>query len=80
MILEMHLKLRDQQLETLLYKYRLLYQNIMVTDNQKSAIDTHTKKKNTSTNKTLDIIVKITREENKRRKRIKDLQKQYKNN
>ena len=28
-ILEMHLKLRDQQLKTILYIYRLLYQNLM---------------------------------------------------
>ena len=44
-ILEMHLKLRDQQLKTILYIYRLLYQNLMVTTNQKSTIDTHTQKK-----------------------------------
>ena len=43
-ILEMHLKLRDQQLKTTLYIYRLLNQNLMVTANQKSTIDTHTKK------------------------------------
>jgi len=29
-ILEMHLKLRDQQLKTVLYNYRLLYQNPMI--------------------------------------------------
>ena len=32
-ILEMHLKLKDQQLKTILFIYRLLYQNLMVTAN-----------------------------------------------
>ena len=41
---ELHLKLRDQQFKTTLYIYRLLYQNLMGTANQKSTIDTHTKK------------------------------------
>ena len=35
-------KLEDQQLKTILFIYRLLYQNLMVTTNQKSTIDTHT--------------------------------------
>ena len=39
-ILEMHLKLRDQQLKIILYVYRLLYQNLMVTANQKSVSPT----------------------------------------
>ena len=43
-ISEKHLKLRDQQLKTTLYVYSLLNQNLMVTANQKSTIDTHTKK------------------------------------
>ena len=33
MILEMHLKLKDQQLRIIFYIYRLLYQNLMVTAN-----------------------------------------------
>ena len=32
-ILEMHLQLRDQQLKTIFYIDRLLYQNFMVTAN-----------------------------------------------
>ena len=32
-ILEMHLKLKEQQLKTILFIYRLLYQNLMVTAN-----------------------------------------------
>ena len=41
----MHFQLRDQQLKTILYIYRLLYQNFMVTINQKSTTDIHTSKK-----------------------------------
>ena len=41
-ILEMHLKLRDQQLKTILYIYRLLYQNLLLITNQKPTIDVHT--------------------------------------
>ena len=44
-IFEMHLKLRDQELKTILFIYRLLYQNLMVTTHQKSIVDIHTKKK-----------------------------------
>ena len=43
-IFEMHLKLRDQQLKTIMYTYRLLYQNLMVTTNENSIIDINTKK------------------------------------
>ena len=43
-ILEMHLNLKDQQLKTNLFIYRLLYQNLIITANRKSAVDTHTKK------------------------------------
>ena len=45
-ILEMHLKLRDQKLKTILFIYRLLHQNLTVTTNQKPTIDTHTKESN----------------------------------
>ena len=40
----MHLKLREQQLKTISYTQRLLYQNSRITANQKSTIDTQTKK------------------------------------
>ena len=43
-IFEMHLKLRDQQLKTIMYTYRLLYQNLMLTTNENSIIDINTKK------------------------------------
>ena len=42
--LEMHLQLRDQQLKTISYIYRLLYQDFRVTANQKSTIYTQTNK------------------------------------
>ena len=46
----MCLKLRDQQLKTIIYlyryRYRLLYINLTVTTNQKSIIDTQKEKRN----------------------------------
>ena len=64
-ILERHMKLKDQQLKTILFIYRLLYQNLTVTKNQKSIIDAHKKKK-----KRIQTITKVShqikREENKR--------------
>ena len=42
----MHLQLRDQQLKTISYIYRLLHQNFRINTNQKSTIDTQTNKKN----------------------------------
>ena len=44
--LEMNLQLKDQQLKTISYTYRLLYQNFRVTTGQKPTIDTHTNKSN----------------------------------
>ena len=69
----MHLKLRDQQLKTILYIYRLLYQNFMVTTNQKSVIDTHTNKKKQSKQNVKDSH-QITREQKR-----KGRKKAYKN-
>ena len=66
----MHLQLRDQQLKTILYIYRLLYQNLRVTANQKSTIDTHTNKKNQLKYNTKDSH-QTTRGENKRRREDK---------
>ena len=51
----------------------------MVTANQKSKIDIHTKKKKEYKHNTKDSH-QITRNENKRGKEIKDLQKQIQNN
>uniref|UniRef100_A0A8D0UAC4 L1 transposable element RRM domain-containing protein n=1 Tax=Sus scrofa TaxID=9823 RepID=A0A8D0UAC4_PIG len=41
--LEMNLQLREQQLKTISYTYRLLHQNFKITANQKSTIDTKTR-------------------------------------
>ena len=53
----MLLKLRDQELKAILYTYRLLHQNPMVTKSQKSTVDIHTKKKMKSKT-TLKILIK----------------------
>ena len=66
----MHLKLRDKQLKTILCMYKLLYQNLMVTANQKSTIDIHTQKKKQSKHNTKDIH-QVIREESKRVKEEK---------
>ena len=51
---EMNLQLREQQLKTISYTYRLLYQNFRITANQKSTIGTQTRnlwRRNTSPSK-----------------------------
>ena len=73
----MHLKLRDQQLKTIMYLYRLLYQNLMATANQKSTIDIHKKRKRNS-NTTLKIVIKS--QENKRGREEKRSTNQIQNN
>ena len=62
------LAIREQQFKTISYTYRLLYQNFTVSSNQKSPIDTKTKKtkKNQLKNNTKDSH-QTTRGENKRR-------------
>ena len=62
----MHLQLRDQQLKTISYMYRSLYQNFRITTNQKSTINTHTNKKNQHKYNTKDSY-QTRRGENKRR-------------
>ena len=72
-VVKMHLKLRDQQLKTITYTYIhmhthvhiLLYRNLMVTTNQKSIIDTHTKKRKESKHNIKDSH-QITREDKKK--------------
>ena len=76
--LEMHLELRDQQLKTISYTYRLLYQNLRVTAKQKSTIDTQTNKKNQLKYNTKDSH-QITIGENQRRKEEKIATKQIQN-
>ena len=65
--LKMHLKLRDQQPETILHTYRWLYQNIMGTTNQITIMVTHIKKKEQTKHSTKDGR-QITREDSKKRK------------
>ena len=72
-ILEIHLKLREEQLKTILYVYRLLYQNLMITLNQVSTIDTHTQKEKTK-HKHNKIVSKL--QENKRERKEKRPTKQ----
>ena len=67
--LEMHLQLRDQQLKTISYIYKLLHQNIRITANQKSTIDTQTNENQLKYN-TKDSH-ETTRGENKRRREEK---------
>ena len=66
----MNLQLREQQLKTISYTYRLLHQNFRITANQKSTIDTHTNKKNQLKYNTKDSH-QTRRGENKRRKEEK---------
>ena len=74
--LDMHLQLRDQQLKTISYIYRLLYQNFRITANQKSTIDKQIRKINSNT--TLKIVIKPeeerTREEGKKKEQQKQIQ------
>ena len=71
---EMNLQLREQQLKTISYTYRLLYQNFRITANQKSTIDTQTKKNQLKYN-TKDSHQTMRREqEGKKKEQQKQLQ------
>ena len=74
--LEMNLQLREK-LKTISYTYRLLYQNFRITTNQKSTIDTQTKKNQLKYN-TKDSH-QTTRGENKRRGKKKEQQNHIQN-
>ena len=76
--LQMNLQLREQQLKTISYTYRLLYQNFRITANQKSTIDTQTKKNQLKYNTKDDH--QTRRGENKRRREEKEQQKQIQSN
>ena len=67
----MHLKTRDQQLKIIVYTQRLLYQNHIVTANQKSIIE---KKKKESRHNTKNKSPNDKRIKEERK--IKDLQKE----
>jgi len=68
--MEMHLQLRDQQLKTISYIYRLLYQKFRATANQKPTTDTQTNKKNQLKYNTKDRH-QTTRGEHKRKREEK---------
>ena len=68
--METHLQLTDQQLKTISYIYRILYQNFRVTANQKSTTDTQSNKKNQLKYNTNDSH-QNRRGENKRRREEK---------
>ena len=71
------LKLKYHQLKTILFTYRLLYQERIVTTNQKSAIETHKKRKrNPST--TLKLVTKSQEKRTKEERKKKDLQNKSK--
>ena len=80
--MQVQLKLKYHQFKTILFTYRLLYQEHIVTTNQKSTIETHTKKKKESKHNT-KVSHQITREENKedgRKKSTKTKPKQENGN
>ena len=66
----MHLKLRDQQLKTIMYTHRLLQTNLMAATNPK-IIDTCTEKIKEFKHQIIKDSHQITRQENKRRKEQK---------
>ena len=44
MIISMHLNIKDHQLTIVIYKYKLLYMDLLITTNQNPIIDTHTQR------------------------------------
>ena len=71
----MNLQGREQQLKTISYTYRLLYQNFRITANQKSTTDTQRK---INSNTTLKRVIKAgearTREEGKKKEQQNQIQ------
>ena len=67
--LEMKLQLREQQLKTISYTYRLLYQSFRITASQKSTIDIQTEKNQLKYNS--KDTHQTRRGENKRRRKEK---------
>ena len=74
--LEMNLQLREQQLKTISYTYRFLYQNFRITANQNSTIDTQRK---ITSNTTLKIVIKPQEERTREQGKKKEQQKQIQN-
>ena len=50
---------KDQQLKTTLYIYKLLYQHLMGATNLKITIDTHTQRSKSNPNTTLKMVIKL---------------------
>ena len=73
----MNLQLREQQLKTFSYTYRLLYQNFRITANQKSTIDTQTK---INSNTALKIVIKPQEERKREGGKQKEQPKQIQSN
>ena len=69
----MNLQLREQQLKTISYTYRLLYQNFRITANQKSTTDTQRKM---NSNTTLKIVIKPEEERGEEKRASKTNPKQ----
>ena len=74
------LAIREQQLNTISYTYRLLYQNFRITANQKSRMDTQTNKKKLNSNTTLKIVIKTEEERTRKEWKKKEQQKQIQSN
>ena len=76
-LLEMPLKLKDQQLKTILSIYRTVYQNLMVTANRKSTKYTythrHTHRHKRNPNTTLKLVIQSEERRTKEEGRRKDL-------
>ena len=75
--LDMNLHLREQ-LKTISYTYRLLYQNFRITANQKSTIEIQKRKINSNT--TRKIVIKPEEEKTREEGKKKEQQKQIQSN
>ena len=75
---EMNSQLREQQLKTISYTYRLLHQNFRIAANQKSMIDSLTRK--TTQNTTLKIVIKPEEERTREKGKKKGQQEQIQSN
>ena len=67
-VFKLHLKLRDEQLKTIMRMHRLQYKSLMVASNQKSSIDVHTKKKKELKHNT-EIVLKAQEKRKKKKGR-----------
>ena len=75
----MNLQLKEQQLKTISYTYRLI-SKFRITANQKSTIDTQTNKKKINSNTTLKIVIKPEEERAREEGKKKEQQTQIQSN